>query len=357
MMDTAALKKEARAKGTSEKRLLELSAMDVSLSRLIAKAKRTPAPVLEKLARSSDTSTQTAVASHPNTPGSVLSYLGGHGKYTILKAVAKNPNTPDAVIEKLAAHKHSAVREAVAFRRVLPESVAVRLARDTDVAIRMMLVQDGRTDAVWQILAKDPDPRVRGSVAGVSSISDALLEDFFSDPSQDVRAALGLNFKLASRPDCVDRLLEDTDPVVRSTAYRHGKIQHYIRMASDPNANVRAEAALSLNKNLLNQNDPDTLFADLCAKLARDPDPEVRISLTENDHCLPETLLQLATDPDERVRYGVTTNNQTPKAAFEILLKDKSKTRFNMFGEPSPKGQTLAQLAKEGLESLEEGSQ
>lgn len=353
-MDINELKKEARAKGTSAQRLLELAAMDTSLSRLIAKAKRTPASVLEKLARSSDTSTQVAVASHPNTSSSVLSYLGGHGKYTILKAVAKNPNTPDAIIEKLAAHKHSAVREAVAWRAVLPEAIAVRLAQDPDVAIRMMLIQDSRTNPVWKILAKDPDPRVRGSVAGVSTISDALLESFFSDPSQGVRADLGLNFKLANRPDWVDRLLEDADPVVRTTAYRHGKIQHYIRMAADPDTNVRAEAALSLNKSLLNHGDPNTLLKKVFTKFAKDSDPEVRIALTENDHCLPELLIQLATDPDERVRYGVTANGQTPKAAFEILLKDKSKTRFSMFGEPSPKGQTLAQLAKEGLESLEE---
>jgi hypothetical protein len=353
-MDVAALKKEARAKGTSARRLLELAAMDVSLSRLVAKAKRTPTSVLEKLSRSSDTSTQAAVASHSNTPSTVLSYLGGHGKYTILKAVAKNPHTPDEVIEKLATHKHSAVREAVACREVLPEAIAVRLAKDPELAIRMMLIRENRTDAVWQILAKDSDPRVRGSVAKISTLSDNLLESFFGDPSQGVRASLGLNFKLASRPDFVDRLLNDADPVVRTTAYRHGKIQHYLRMSSDANVNVRAEAALSLNKNLLNHNDSDTLLKDLFTKFAKDPDPEVRMALTENDQCLADTLIQLATDPDERVRYGVTTNNQTPRVAFEILLKDKSKTRFSMFGEPSPKGQTLGQLAKEGLEALEE---
>lgn len=64
--------------------------------------------------------------------------------------------------------------------------------------------------------------------------------------------------------------------------------------------------------------------ASVLDRLARDPDPRVRISVAMRRKCSSETLAQLAADPDETVRAMVARNKKAPPHVLETLRRDPS---------------------------------
>jgi hypothetical protein len=354
--------------------------MDIAALKKEAKSKKTAASRLEQLARNPDTSVQQAVAGNPSTPAAALEYLGGHGKFNIRKAVAKNPNTPDAVLEKLSRHKQATVREAVASREVLPESIALHFAKSDEKNLKMALFYRHHSAKVWETLATDTDEEVRESVAGEEAISDALFEQLLKDPNPNVRSALGENEKIQGRPDWLERLSKDPEPLVRKSALVYGGAKMTEHLLYDPSEVVRCEVAESehlTNKivqvllkdsveevrmalagnDVLFQSVPHGLAAALVTDVAK-----VRWALAGNQDTPLVTLEQLAADVEAHIRWQVAQNSSTPKAVLQKLSKDKDKSKFwytdEFAEEQDPEDAeyrtTIAQEAKERLEMMEE---
>ncbi len=344
-----------------------------------AKSKKTAATRLEQLARHSDTSIQQAVTGNPSTPASALEYLGGHGKFNILKAVAKNPNTPDAVLEKLARHKQATVREAVANRDVLPASIALHFAKSDEKNLKRALLYRSHPRKVWEILAADADEDIREVVAREETISEALFEQLLNDTSPQVRQALGYNEKIQNRPDWIERLATDSEPLVRRAALVFGGHSLLERLVHDTSDIVRCGVAESEFisddiANLLLKDPSEEVRAELAYSsflektslalslaLAADTD-KVRWVLAGNMEAPLQALERLASDPHSHIRWRIAENESTPKAVLQKLLKDKDKHKFwyaDEFGEaqdPEVKEHrtTIAQIAKSTLETIGE---
>jgi hypothetical protein len=374
MKDLTLFKKEIAAKTTSAQRLLELVALDASLAKIIAKAKHTPAHVLENLARSSDTSVQLAVANNPNAPVSALEYLGGHGKYTILKAVAKHSNTPNEVLEKLARHKQESVREALLERIHLPVA-AIEALRET-------LRPERRWWLPWKfssvIMSKsalleqfmtDPAEVVRRSVAQHIPLTDEQFEGVFNDVHPNVRANLYSN--PSSTPERLERLFSHPDDMTRAALARQSlSVQEQLRFVKDASPYVRAAIVqqmqlpedalrqLAIDESLLVRGAVAGRFfstpVDLLEQLSRDPEPFVRAGVAQNSDSTVEILEHLSRDADERVRFCVACNYKTPENILEHLARDTSVTRFRLQGNNITKASdqelTIAERASQHLQ-------
>ncbi|MCX4580137.1 hypothetical protein OHB41_44640 [Streptomyces sp. NBC_01571] len=145
------------------------------------------------------------------------------GLEALLRGLAGNPSAPPEVLVRLVAADVD--RSALARRRDLPANAAAALADDRDATVRSELASHPTLPpAVQVVLAGDADPRVRGRLAegaeyfttvGVHGhhVPDPLPREVYEllarDPEPKVRRALAFNRRL---PDDVRaRMLDDAD--------------------------------------------------------------------------------------------------------------------------------------------------
>lgn len=126
--DLAALKREARRKGTPPERLLELARMRPALAREVARGDNTPPELLAQLVRiqPDDVPTLQKVAANKRTPAQTLVELASHPQAEVVWWVAGNPATPLACLEALTEHPAPKVRSWLVSNPVMPLSVLVR---------------------------------------------------------------------------------------------------------------------------------------------------------------------------------------------------------------------------------------
>lgn len=128
MTDLAALKREARRKGTPPERLLELARMGPELAREVARSDNTLPDILARLVniQPDDLPTLQKVAANKRTPAQTLTELAAHPQAEVVWWAAGNPATPLACLEALTEHPAPKVRSWLVSNPVMPLSVLVR---------------------------------------------------------------------------------------------------------------------------------------------------------------------------------------------------------------------------------------
>ncbi|KKL56798.1 hypothetical protein LCGC14_2241810, partial [marine sediment metagenome] len=130
----------------------------------------------EVLARDPDTETRRRFARDPGSETALLMLLAQDAEGAVRRAVARNSKAPRAVLASLVGDRDAQVREIVAGRGGLSRKDRVRLARDPTPAVRAAAVRWRLDDQAQRRAAKDPQPEVRQSLAGNSTIQPAVLE-------------------------------------------------------------------------------------------------------------------------------------------------------------------------------------
>lgn len=130
-LDIAALKREARRKGTSPERLLELAEMEPELAREVARSPNTSPEVLAQLTELyfQDTSILELLARNPHTPLGTLEQLVNK----VPNWVAFNKAAPESLLRRMAVHSDPEVRQAVLFNKSAPLDVAQTLLLDSEL--------------------------------------------------------------------------------------------------------------------------------------------------------------------------------------------------------------------------------
>lgn len=216
-LDLTALKKEANQKGTSASRLLEIAALDVQLSRTVAKSRHTPLAVLEPLAKSADMPTRRAVAANPNTPATMLEKMAGDKQWTVLKAIAANPNTAPSTLVQLLDHKQDSVWQAVLEQPTWPAEVQWAAAKHADVERRWRAARyRGLLPEVLAHLAQDKDQKVLTFLVRFNGehLPQATLEGYLPGAEVGLRAAIAAN---TDNPALIQDFRTDPAPFVRSS--------------------------------------------------------------------------------------------------------------------------------------------
>ncbi|EEP74649.1 hypothetical protein MCAG_04976 [Micromonospora sp. ATCC 39149] len=215
------------------------------------------------------------------------------GHHWLLHSLALNPRLPNTVRMRLAAHNDPAIRAALAARaRDAPRDLYERLIDDPDTRVRSYLAErdDVPADLLAQ-LAGDPDPQVRTTLARWwTQAPETVRRILLTDPVGEVRAAACTTYYARSPhpvppPDLVTGLL--ADPVTRAGAVRHA-----------------------------------ILTPELAARLAGDPDHQVRRQLAEHPQLPPPVRDQLTDDPSANVRVGIFGRRDTPEPARHRIFED-----------------------------------
>jgi hypothetical protein len=236
------------------------------------------------------------------------------GDRHLVRGLAANRGLGIDVLRPLADSHDEQTLEALARRDDLTEDIAVRLAASTAAVlagnpvavthawpqlighpaapVRRALAAHAPGPAL-RILAHDPDPGVRRSVAGRRDLPDDLIEHLAADRSASVRR------EIAGHPRRPDTLLTDRDDQVRRSAVRTPPPDDLLpALLADPA--TRPEAARHLRDH------------HRAAALRDDPDPWVRVTLAENDHLPYAVVSPLGADADEEVRTAVMLRRDTP---------------------------------------------
>ncbi|WP_412026382.1 hypothetical protein [Deinococcus yunweiensis] len=237
-LDLKALKREARSRGTSPARLMELAALDPQLSRQVAKSQRTPIPVLEHLAHSHDMQTRRAVATNLSTSPALLCQLGTDNQWTVLKAVALNSHTPSGVLLSLLSHHQKSVRQSVYERQTYPDEIiptlvqqitpelaralALRRALQPTITFALLHVADEQT-LYWLVkkhLGGVGDRQLLDAIARAGANSALMLSalSWWSDRPTVLQCLSDLHFQVVRKgllynlntpPAVTDRVVED----------------------------------------------------------------------------------------------------------------------------------------------------
>ncbi|MFJ8017503.1 hypothetical protein [Streptomyces sp. NPDC096339] len=276
------------------------------------------------------------IAANPAAPADVLVRLLDPAAREVWTSLCEERDLPPAVVEAVLAHPERPVRRAFARNPHADPAQRGRLARDPDSLVRTTLaggprVRTGRIrplpdDVLEVLLTAQDDPDGDGVVT-----ADEIRQDL--EFSRQI--PLSFRRRLPEHPDPALRvhgtgpwdwltpgqqeaLLADPDPGVRGAARRSSR--HLDAEAMEAELPERdghhrghllmncavsravVEACLAGRRNLYELAYNRRTPADAVARLARDPDPEVRAAVAARADIAPALLAELAGDPDERVR-------------------------------------------------------
>ncbi|MFF3468125.1 hypothetical protein [Streptomyces sp. NPDC002619] len=280
---------------------------------------------------------------------------------TLLRGLAGNPSAPAEVLIRLTAANID--RSGLAGRRDLPAEAATVLATDPDVTVRSDLASNPNLPpAVQVVLAGDADPRVRGRLAegaeyfttvGVHGrrIPDPLPREVYEllarDPEPKVRRALAFNRHL---PDDVrDVMLNDADPRTAAIAAaewplaptdRIGELLSRVTgafgrqmlllrlngplpteaahaMLTDIDSTAGDASSMGLLRQIAEVADLDAALADRFMA-----SPDLRAAVAANPTLSAEHVADLAHDPDNQVRAAVVARCGLDPALRESIPVD-----------------------------------
>lgn len=359
-----------------------------TVRRSLAGNARTPAAILETLARDGAWEVRAAVAGNPSTPAATTIALLKDDVYDVRARAAESPSLDAAVVLRLlddrrpeihaAALRHAALPDALFQERVLKDESAVLTAipkarRTIDRALWERIAARGWAPhlVAWSA-PTDVTASLVGSVDRKVRYPLGLRGDAETcrwtvrDPDEEVRCATAGNAN--APPDVLVKLAADPSLVVRRAAAKHPALPVAIlsRLAqTDPEASVRASAATSPNVTeevlelLAMDEDPYTVGNVACSPLATDalrerlrvhPNAWVRSQVaasrvaTSEDHealscdaapqvleavaraaAPTEVLRRLAGSRVRSVRALVATNARLPQEELEILARDQDR--------------------------------
>ncbi|WP_329385323.1 hypothetical protein OG625_25270 [Streptomyces sp. NBC_01351] len=295
-------------------------------------------------------------------PGSAPDSLPDSLREQQLRGVAANPAAPPDVLIRLLDPAARAAWTTLCEERDLPPAVVEAVLAHPEHTVRRAFARNPHADPAQRgRLVHDPDGRVRGTLAGgprrthhrIRPLPDEVLETLLTavdgpgdndwltagEIAQELESSrqipLSFRLRLPEHPHPVLRargtdqwkhlttgqreaLLADPDPGVREAAARAHRYLDAEAMEADlperdcharagllanyPVTRAVVEACLAAGRNHYGLAHNLHTPADAVARLARDPDPEVRNQVAARADLTPGLLAELAEDPDEKVR-------------------------------------------------------
>ncbi|MFE5262531.1 hypothetical protein [Streptomyces coelicoflavus] len=297
----------------------------------------------------------------------------------LLRGLAGNPSAPPEALVRLAAADID--RTELARRRDLPAQAAVILADDEDANLRSELAANPTLPAeVQTVLARDVDARVRGRLAegaqyftsvGLHAhhlpgpLAHEVYELLARDPQPKVRRALAFNRRL---PDGIRaRMLDDDDArtaAIAATEWNPAPTARIGELLSRTtgafsrelllyrlDGPLPAEAARGMLADIDSSADPANsagllrqiaatadLDADLTGRFLADP--QLRAAVAANPTLGPEHVAALAHDPDNQVRAAVVA-----RRGLDPVLRESVSVEY----DDRSSGNTVAWLLTEDL--------
>ncbi len=231
--------------------------------------------------------------------------------------VAKRPDLTDDLIDETIATDWHWLLHSLALNRELPDPARTRLARHPDVSIRTALAigcDRGAAREVFELLSDDADAKVRQPLAKIGHVPPDLRAGLAADPDPEVRATLA-RWWVDAPEDVRRRLLTDADDKVRAAACAtyYARLPHPVpppdlvpALLADPVTRAGAIRHTSLDH-------------ETAARLAADPDPDVRAQVAEHPALPPALRDLLATDAHALVRLGVFVREDTPEPLRSVI--------------------------------------
>lgn len=215
--------------------------------------------------------------------------------------VAANPYTPLGARILLAADTDPTVRTGAAMAvawdplasattQQITTDLAAALARDSNVLVRLALVENKRLPpAVFDSLATDPDEMIRWKLAGNLDVPGRVLETLTQDSRLPVRLAAIRHRNLPV--SVLTSLAQDNNVIIRQTVCENVNAPLTVLdgLASDADPAVRRRAA----------GHPNTPLKTL-ERLSKDVDPSVMLAVAHHPRADRSLLTQLAYN-DEHV--------------------------------------------------------
>jgi hypothetical protein len=276
------------------------------------------------------------IAANPAAPSEVLLRLLTAQARAVWPILCEDRELPSDVVDAVVTHPERTVRRGFARNRHAAPEQRGRLVNDPDALVRATLASGprprlGRTEALPDdvletlLTAQDDTSQdqlltadeIRQELAFSGQIPQSFRRRMLDHPNPELRSqAAGLWLWLT--PGQRDALLADPDPTVREAARDSSRLldpaameadlperdchQRSILLVNYAVSRTVAERCLATRRNLgaLARN-PHTP-GDVVARLARNPDPDVRERVAARADLDPALLAELAQDLDSTVR-------------------------------------------------------
>lgn len=272
--------------------------------------------------------------------------------------VAENPTADPDVLMRLAYDAEPRVRLVYTvmvgeFKRRIPAKLLEMLARDPDPKVRRaVLWYQPLPPAVQDRLVEDEDPQVRAAALNRplwERLAQPVRERLLDDPAEQVRAKLAELLRPREEPEVLAAELRVAHPEAHVRCEAAGDLDVpftlALRLAHDPENAVRL--ALSMREDLTEEQRasirydvPDWFtWPAWMAQKAADPDTARRISvsahaglrraLARQPHLPDDVARRLAEDEDPLVRRHLCASQDAPhEVLLEAYVADERSTAF-----------------------------
>ncbi|MDT5028550.1 MAG: hypothetical protein QOE61_4976 [Micromonosporaceae bacterium] len=247
-----------------------------------------------------------------------------------LEGLAENPALPAEMVRRLFAYRRGFGH--VAKRADLTaDLIAEIMATDHHWLLHSLALNRHLPDDVRLRLAEHVDSSVRAAlVIGGEHGGRELFDRLINDPDRRVREYLAQSEAVPA--DLRARLAHDPDPQIRATlACWWPEAPEAVRriLLTDPVGAVRAAACGTYYARLPHPVPPADLHIDLF------DDPVTRAGVVRYLDLAADTSLRLATDPDDEVRQELAAHPQLPPDLRDQLAEDSSaRVRVAIFARP-----------------------
>ncbi|GGV70635.1 hypothetical protein GCM10010277_81820 [Streptomyces longisporoflavus] len=240
------------------------------------------------------------------------------GDAEVRRALAATPGLGAHGVAVLAQDPQDDIRSAVALRHYLTEEQRAAIRHDfdpTSMSHTLSWVEDLHGDAdAMRRLATSSHPLVRRSVARARHLPPDVVARLARDEDRVVRLFLA--------ESCEDA---PADLLLEVWRWWDGSFSHPDRPRSHPNfprAGLLHYVADLNGRRRLALDDPESTPADV-ARLARDPEAEVRRRAAEDPRLSPADAVLLLNDPEGYVRGTAVRNPRLPASILAGLLHDR----------------------------------
>ncbi|MFC8718649.1 hypothetical protein [Kitasatospora sp. NPDC057198] len=258
----------------------------------------------------------------------------------VMDGLAMNPALPASMVRRLFAWRRGMGK--VAERPDLTEDMIVEIiAIDDHWLLHSLALNDRLPDRFRIRLASHRDGAVRAAlVIHAATAPREMLEQLIEDPDRRVREYLARGHHTPS--DLRARLAADPDPEIRAALAKHWpQAPEAVRriLLTDPEAKVRAAACSTYYAHLPHPIPPSDLLPALLA------DPVTRAGAVIHAVLDADTLRWLAADPDSEVRAELARHPDLPPSAREALAVDPAlNVRVKVFARPDTPEDMRAQI-------------